>query len=105
MNGKDPETKTTIKLPPGFLLGASTSAHQVEGNNMNSDWWQWEKAGRLPESGDACDSYNRYDEDFGIAKQIGLNAFRMGIEWARIEPAENQWDKIAIEHYRKVLKT
>lgn len=92
-----------ISVPEGFLLGAATSAHQVEGNNFNSDWWAFEKAGRLPESGQACDHYNRYDEDFGIAQKIGLNAFRISIEWSRIEPIENQWDRIAIEHYRKVL--
>jgi beta-glucosidase len=98
------ETQPKLKMPPGFLLGAATSAHQVEGNNMNSDWWHYEKSGKLPVSGTACDHYNRYEEDFQIAKDIGLNAFRISIEWSRIEPAENQWDKTAIEHYRKVLK-
>lgn len=104
MNELETETQHKIKLPKGFLLGAATSAHQVEGNNMNSDWWQYEKSGRLPASGEACDHYNRYDEDFKIAQKIGLNSFRISIEWARIEPAENQWDKVAIEHYKKVLK-
>ncbi len=98
------ETENKIQLPPNFLLGAATSAHQTEGNNMNSDWWAAEKAGKVPPSGTACDSYNRYEEDFQIAKNIGLNSFRISIEWARIEPVENTWDRIAIEHYRKVLK-
>jgi beta-glucosidase len=98
------ETQPQLKIPEGFLLGAAAAAHQVEGNNMNSDWWYWEKQGKVPKSGDACDHYNRYEEDFQIAKDIGLNAFRISIEWARIEPVENQWDKTAIEHYRKVLK-
>ncbi|HYC79767.1 MAG TPA: glycoside hydrolase family 1 protein [Candidatus Binatia bacterium] len=104
MTEKAVETQQQFKIPEGFLLGAAASAHQVEGNNMNSDWWYWEKQGKLPKSGNACDHYNRYEEDFQIAKNIGLNAFRISIEWARIEPVENQWDKTAIEHYRKVLK-
>jgi beta-glucosidase len=99
-----PETQTKITIPSDFLLGASTAAHQVEGNNSNSDWWAAEKTGKVPPSGLACDHYNRYEEDFKIAKSIGLNAFRMSIEWARIEPQENKWNQDAVEHYRKVLK-
>ena len=98
-----PETK--IQFPAGFLLGAASAAHQVEGNNRNSDWWQQEQAGKLPKSGEACDHYNRYDEDFGLAQQMGLNAMRISIEWARIEPVEGRWDGTAIEHYKKVLKS
>lgn len=97
-------TETKINLPEDFLLGAASSAYQVEGGNFNSDWWKHEQEGRLPKSGSACDHYNRYDEDFGIAKELGMNAFRISIEWSRIEPLENQWNPVAIEHYRKVLR-
>ena len=92
-----------ISIPEGFLLGAATSAHQIEGDNFNSDWWFEEEKGNLPKSGKACDHYNRYEEDFAIARDIGLNAFRISIEWSRIEPLENQWNRVAIEHYKKVL--
>lgn len=105
MDGNDNlSTETKIKLPEGFLLGAASSAYQVEGNNLNADWWKFEQEGRLPKSGDACDHYNRYEEDFGIARDLGMNAFRISIEWSRIEPLENQWNSVAVEHYRKVLK-
>ncbi len=98
-----PDTK--LHFPRGFLLGAAASAHQTEGNNVNSDWWQAEQQGVLPKSGDAADHYNRFDEDFGLAADMGLNAMRISIEWARIEPVEGQWDSTAIEHYKKVLKS
>ena len=98
-----PETK--LQFPGGFLLGAASSAHQTEGNNMNSDWWRSEQQGLLPKSGDAADHYNRFDEDFQLAQGLGLNAMRISIEWARIEPVEGQWDSTAIEHYKKVLKS
>jgi beta-glucosidase len=97
------QTDTKLALPAGFLLGAASAAHQVEGHNIHSDWWHEEQLGKLIKSGDAADHYNRYDEDFAIAKDIGLNAMRISIEWSRIEPIEGQWDKVAIEHYRKVL--
>ncbi|MBX4186880.1 MAG: family 1 glycosylhydrolase [Candidatus Doudnabacteria bacterium] len=99
------ETKDKIIFPSGFLLGAAAAAHQVEGDNINSDWWIAEQQGKLPKSGIACDHYHKFDEDFGLAHDMGLNAMRISIEWARIEPEEGQWDKNAIEHYKKVLKS
>ena len=112
---------------PGFLWGAATSAHQVEGGNRN-DWSEWEKKNakrladearkkwtkwqqkKFPEmfdpknyiSGRACDHYNRYEEDFDIAKSSGMSAFRISLEWSRIEPEEGKFDEKEIEHYRKV---
>lgn len=97
---------TPRKMPKGFLWGAAISAHQSEGNDVNSDSWLLEN---LPEtvykepSADACDSYHRYEQDFAIAQAIGLNCYRFGIEWARIEPEPNQFSQAALDHYAKVL--
>lgn len=55
-------------------------------------------------SGKACDHYNRFREDFDIAKSLGHNAHRFSIEWSRIEPEEGKFDEKEIEHYREVLK-
>lgn len=88
-----------------FLYGAAMSAHQVEGDNVHNDWWDWEK--RTPgveRSGKAVDHYNRYREDFALAKQLGHNAHRLSIEWSRIEPAREQWNESAVQHYRDVLE-
>lgn len=99
----DSTIETKLTFPKGFLIGASSSAHQAEGDNFNSDWYFWETQGKLPQSGKAADHYNRFDEDFELASQIGLNAIRISIEWARIEPVEGRWDTTAVEHYKKVL--
>jgi len=40
-----------------------------------------------------------------MAQDLGLNAMRISIEWARIEPEEGRWDSTAVEHYKKVLKS
>ena len=95
-----------MNFPNGFLIGASTAAHQVEGNNIHSDYWAQEL---LPHtsfaepSGLTCDHYNRYEEDIRLLAGAGLNAYRFSIEWARIEPEEGRFDENEIEHYRKVI--
>ena len=96
---------SVLKFPKGFVWGTATSAHQIEGDNINSDWWEAEQKGVLPwKSGKACDSYNRYEEDFGLAKAMNNNAHRFSIEWARIEPEEGKFDEKEVEHYREVLQ-
>ena len=96
------------RFPDGFLFGAAVAAHQVEGGNVNSDWWWWEHLESTPvhePSGDACDFYHRYREDIAMLAEIGLNAFRLSIEWARIEPAEGEFSRAALDHYRRVLQS
>ncbi len=96
----------TSSFPDGFFFGASISAHQTEGGNTNSDWWWWEHISSTPcrePSGDACDFYHRYAEDVALLAGFGLNAFRFGVEWARIEPAEGEFSPAVLAHYRRVL--
>ncbi len=96
-----------IRFPKGFLWGTATSSHQVEGNNRNNDWWEWEKK---PEhilddhrSGLACDWWDQAEKDFDLAREIGQNAHRLSLEWSRIEPREGEWDDVAIARYRQML--
>ena len=89
-----------------FMLGAATAAHQVEGNNVDSDYWIMENLEHsvfVEKSGLAVDHYNRYEEDIDLLKRAGLNAYRFSIEWARIEPVEGQWNEKEMEHYIKVI--
>src|SRR5207302_846765 len=98
--------RDTLQFPDGFLFGASISAYQTEGGNSNSDWWWWEHIESTPSrepSGDACDFYHRYREDIAMLASFGLNAFRFGIEWARIEPAEGEFSRAELAHYRRIL--
>ena len=91
-------------FPKGFLWGAATSSHQVEGGNSNNDWWDWEVRGKLKEpSGKACNHYELFDQDFKLAKSLNHNAHRFSIEWSRIQPEEGSWDQSAIDHYKNVV--
>jgi len=97
----------TMKFPKEFLLGASTAAHQVEGNNRYSDLWaqeQMEHSSFAEPSNDAVDHYHRYEEDIALLAGAGLNAYRFSIEWARVEPQEGCFDESELEHYRKVIR-
>ncbi|HWU59584.1 MAG TPA: family 1 glycosylhydrolase [Microbacteriaceae bacterium] len=95
-------------FPDGFLWGAATAAHQVEGNNVNSDWWVKEHAADTPiaePSGDATDSFHRYRQDMKLLADAGLNAYRFSIEWARIEPERGFVSRASIDHYRRMVDT
>lgn len=94
-------------FPDGFLWGVSTSSHQVEGGNDNNQWSAWERHGRIRTgecSGLACDWWNNAEVDFDLARQIGLNALRLSVEWSRIEPLPGQWNVEAIRRYRQMLE-
>jgi len=94
-----------VDFPDDFLLGLATSAHQVEGNNVNSDWWAFEHdpASGCPEpSGDGCDQLHRYRDDIRLFADLGFNAYRFSVEWARIEPEPDRFSTAALDHYRRV---
>lgn len=121
---------TSSSFPEDFLWGASTAGHQVEGGNFDQ-WTVWEQdnakmladtaADRLrwlpdwlkikdqaedPDnyiSGKGVDHYHKYKEDFKILKKIGLNSFRFGVEWSRIEPEQGVWNKAAIDYYHNYI--
>ena len=98
-----------FSFPKGFLWGSATAGHQIEGNNNNSDRWRDELEHDpndkwFEPSGIACDSYNRFEEDIDLLVKLGHKAYRMSIEWSRIEPAENVFDEKAVNHYITILK-
>lgn len=102
-------TQPTYRIPsrPGFLWGASTAAHQVEGNNLASDWWELEHSGSdviAEPSGDAADHFNRWPEDLDLFAELGLNAYRFSFEWARIEPAQGHFSHASLDHYKRMVE-
>lgn len=116
--------------PDGFLWGAGSAAHQVEGNNHNQ-WSEWElrnsdKHAKKAEkhfsgfeawdrikaeaqnpksyiSGNATNHYKLFEKDFDILAELNMTSYRFSIEWSRIEPLEGEWNREAVEHYRRML--
>jgi beta-glucosidase len=98
---------TTTSFPGGFVWGAATAAHQVEGGNWNNDWWAWEhnpESGCAEPSGDACNHWALYEHDLDLLAGFGFNAYRFSVEWSRIEPENGMWSNAAMDHYRKVAE-
>lgn len=96
-----------LSFPKGFLWGAATSSHQVEGNNTNNDWWAWEQTpGHIKDgsqSGLASDWWRAAERDLAVAAEFGQNTHRMSLEWSRLEPQEGAWDRAAVARYREIL--
>ena len=94
------------------MWGSATSAHQVEGQCTNNNWFAFESAvdergmSRMlngQRAGMACDHWNRYREDVALMKSLSLNAYRFSIEWSKVEPEEGLFDEAAVEHYSNVI--
>ncbi|MGI0045256.1 MAG: family 1 glycosylhydrolase, partial [Nitrososphaeraceae archaeon] len=116
-------------LPKTFLWGVSTSSYQVEGDITNNDWDFFTRSLQirkristitkpsifykggtqvdLQPAGDAAKFRDTkyYKRDFDLARRLGLNAFRISIEWARIEPEKDHWDQVAIDNYKEMIVT
>lgn len=95
-------------VPAGFLWGTATAAHQVEGNNIASDFWVAEHVAPTvfkEPSGDACDSFHRYEEDIAIVAKLGLDTYRYSIDWSRIEPEPGTISMAMLDHYKRMGET
>jgi len=99
--------RPAVRFPKNFLWGAATSAHQIEGNNVNSDMWVVENVKPTffaEPSGDAANSFELWPRDLDLVKMLGLNSYRFGIEWARIEPEPGQFSIAMLDHYKAMIE-
>ncbi|MDL5050727.1 family 1 glycosylhydrolase [Oscillatoria amoena NRMC-F 0135] len=99
-----------------FLWGVSSSGYQHEGgyNNLGeplNNWAQWEKTRHVAPSGRSVDFWKLYREDFKLAKSMGVNSFRLGIEWSRVQPTLDirsrkipPYNVDALNHYAEILQ-
>ncbi|HEY9827318.1 MAG TPA: family 1 glycosylhydrolase [Stenomitos sp.] len=94
-----------------FLWGVATSGYQSEGGyngwqQPQNNWTLSEQEGRVMPTREASGFWTRYREDFQTCRELGINAFRMGWEWARIQPSTSQtvatappFDEAALDAY------
>src|ERR1019366_9969859 len=96
-----------MQFPASFLFGTATAATQIEGGCTTSDWHAFARRPGAVKHGDtpdvACDSWRRWPEDVALQVSLGMGAYRMSIEWARVEPRPGEIDRPALDEYRKML--
>lgn len=100
---KDGDALLPWAFPDGFEWGVATSAFQVEGE-VENDYTRWIDEGNAPQYGKACDFWNRWESDAELAADLGLDRFRLSIEWARVEPEPGVWDEGALGRYRTIIE-
>ena len=96
-----------FQLKDGMLLGAASAATQIEGGDDNSNWYDWYRRGYVKDDSDpscAVDHYERWREDLELMKDMGIQCYRMGVEWSRVEPQDGVFDEKAIAHYREEIQ-
>ena len=82
-------------FPDGFLWGAATAAHQIEGSPLAdgagpSIWTRFAHTPGMTFRGDtgdvACDHYRRWKDDVRLMRELGLTAYRFSVSWSRVLP-------------------
>jgi beta-glucosidase len=98
---------SSLNLPANFRFCVSTAAHQVEGYNFNSDWWQWEQTPGHIKNGDtsehATDAWGHLDEDLANMKALQVDTYRFSIEWAKVEPKPGVFDDVELDKYINLI--
>ncbi|WP_067699597.1 family 1 glycosylhydrolase [Nocardia jejuensis] len=91
-------------LGPDFLWGVAASGFQSEGHAPDSNWSRYAASGKTRDAyRDSVDFYSRYVSDIQLAKRLGVKVYRIGIEWARIQPAPGVWDEAGLRFYDQVI--
>lgn len=96
-----------FQLKPNLLLGAASAATQIEGGDQNNNWYGWYRQGYIKDDADpsvATDHYSRWREDLDLMSEMGIQCYRLGVEWSRVEPRDGVFDETAIAHYREEIQ-
>ncbi|MBF6347804.1 glycoside hydrolase family 1 protein [Nocardia flavorosea] len=91
-------------LGPEFLWGVASSGFQSEGHAPDSNWTRYIAAGKTEDPyHDSVDFYSRFRSDIELAAQLGVRVYRIGIEWARVQPRPGEWDEAGFRFYDEVV--
>lgn len=92
-----------MAFPENFAWGATWSSVQAEGVAPTADWSAWERAAKAPKSGDGNGLTIDFRDDLTLLAELGLNAVRIGVEWARIEPVPGKVDTAVLDFYADMI--
>lgn len=96
-----------FQLKPDLLLGAADAAAGVEGGVTNNNWDRsyaqgHRRAGACPAA--PADRFERWEEDVGLIAGMGLQCYRMAVDWSRVEPEDGVFDEAALARCRRMLQ-
>ena len=100
--------------PDRFFFGVAYAPY-CEGGLNGPDGSEEHGLGAIRKPGDkrrrGIRFWTNYPKHVELAASLGLNAFRMGIEWARCQPSAStertdppQWDDAALDHYADMVE-
>ena len=95
-----------FRLKPNMLLGVASAPTQIDGGALDHTWNDWYAQGKIKDGSDpalATDHWNRWREDILLMHRMGIQTYRFGIEWARVEPEEGRFDEEDIGHIKEEL--
>ena len=104
---------SALKFPKGFLWGCATASYQIEGGAKDdgrgpSNWDIFSHTPGKTHDGDtgdvADDSYHLYKEDIRLARNLGLQTYRMSISWSRVFPnGTGAVNQKGLDYYNRVV--
>ena len=96
-----------FRLKDGLLLGTATAGAQIEGGDPNTNWARFSEEGKIYDGTSilrASGHWDRWREDTDLMADMGMQIYRLGIEWSRIEPRRGEFDAAVTERYREEIK-
>ncbi|MGW4633574.1 family 1 glycosylhydrolase [Nocardia sp. NPDC004415] len=101
---RPPAPAQLAPLPPEFLWGVAASGFQSEGDAPDSNWRRYAESGGTEDPYlDSVDFRHRFRSDIALAADLGVRVYRVGIEWARVQPQLGVWDEDGLAFYDEVV--
>ena len=99
----------TTHFPKNFIFGVANAPAQIE-DELSDIWIDWANKGKIsgwknvlsPEK--RLEFWTRPEIEINLAHALGVESFRMGIDWQRIMPTPNTFDEVAIGRYREIIQ-
>ncbi|WP_432420298.1 family 1 glycosylhydrolase [Nocardia neocaledoniensis] len=103
--GRPPAPADLAPMSPEFLWGVAASGFQAEGDAPDSNWRRYAESGSTKDPYlNSVDFRSRFRSDIALAADLGVRVYRIGIEWARVQPRPGVWDESGLAFYDEVIR-